>query len=286
LEQLLAKNDYKGFQEVCIQAISPSTTSTASATKEFYHFLLKTLGERPQAFASVATTATGSAEQGSQENLDPLNSAIGILTDMCREANVTGKAEVQPDQETLKLVLQVAGGGSGGGNDWESTRILVDAVRHGRLPALLSLDQWELPDLDIPLDQALWKSMFECIHSAAAGTGVAGERKLDVMTFLMADQLTRLQDVEMDDDLWGYVLQVCSPPLVERTMEKFSYANFKKLIRDFYLIANVGIWKSEISSKAERPVAKTSCYRKRIWRKALLERCRSFGKLRINRTGG
>ncbi|KAF9133170.1 hypothetical protein BGW39_010383 [Mortierella sp. 14UC] len=209
LEQLLAKNDYKGFQEACIQSTSPSTTSAAPVTKEIYHFLLKTLGERPQAFASTTTTATGSVEQGEQEILDPLNSAIGILTDMSREANVLGKAEVQPDRETLRLVLQVAGKGSaGGGSDWESARMLVEAVRHGRLPAVLSLDQWELPDLDIPLDQVLWKSMFECIYSAAAGARAAGlQKEVDVMTFLMADQLTRSQDVEMDDALWGYVLQ-------------------------------------------------------------------------------
>ncbi|KAF9153451.1 hypothetical protein BG015_003379 [Linnemannia schmuckeri] len=203
LEQLLAKNDYKGFQEACTLATtgSSSAVGTAPMTKELYHFLLKTLGERPQAFASVTVTA---GQEGTEENLvDPLNSAIGILTDMSREANVLGKAEVQPDRETLRLVLQVAGGGSG---DWESARMLVEAVRHGRLPAVLSLDQWELPDLDIPLDQVLWKSMFECIHSAAAGagtgTGVQGE--VDVMNFLMADQLTRSQDVEMDEALWGY----------------------------------------------------------------------------------
>ncbi|KAG0380020.1 hypothetical protein BGX24_010530 [Mortierella sp. AD032] len=211
LEQLLAKNDFKGFQEACAQATSPSTTATgasAPVTKELYHFLLKTLGERPQAFAAV-TTATGAAEQEAQESLDPLNSAIGILTDMSREANVLGKVEVQPDRETVRLVLQVAGRGSTtGGSDWESARMLVEAVRHGRLPAVLSLDQWELPDLDFPLDQVLWKSMFECIHSAAAGAGAAGvQKEVDVMTFLMADQLTRSQDVDMNDALWGYVLQ-------------------------------------------------------------------------------
>ncbi|KAF9909416.1 hypothetical protein EC991_008555 [Linnemannia zychae] len=209
LEQLLVKNDYKGFQEACAQATSPSTTSAAPVSKELYHFLLKTLSERPQAFASVTTTITGSAEQGAQESLDPLNSAIGILTDMSREANVLGKTEVQPDQETLKLVLQVAGRGlAGGDGDWESARMLVETVRHGRLPAVLSLDQWELPDLDFPLDQVLWKSMFECIHLAAAGAGASRvQKEVDVMTFLMADQLTRSQDVEMDDALWGYVVQ-------------------------------------------------------------------------------
>lgn len=89
----------------------------------------------------------------------------------------------------------------------------MEAVRHGRLPAVLSLDQWELPDLDIPLDRVLWKSMFKCIQSAAVGTGaVAGsglQREVDVMNYLMADQLTRSQDVDMDEALWGYVLQVC-----------------------------------------------------------------------------
>lgn len=173
-------------------------------TKELYHFLLKTLGERPQAFASISATA---GQEGTKDSLvDPLNSAIGILTDMSREANVLGKTEVQPDRETLRLVLEVAGGGSG---DWESARMLVEAVRHGRLPAVLSLDQWELPDLDIPLDQVLWKSMFECIHSAAAGAGAGVQREADVMNFLMADQLAKSQDVQMDEDLWGHVLQVC-----------------------------------------------------------------------------
>ncbi|KAF9538582.1 hypothetical protein EC957_006421 [Mortierella hygrophila] len=200
LEQLLAKNDYKGFQEACALATSTSKAATAPVTKELYHFLLKTLGERPQAFASISATA------GQEGTVDPLNSAIGILTDMSREANVLGKTEVQPDRETLRLVLQVAGGGSG---DWESARMLVEAVRHGRLPAVLSLDQWELPDLDIPLDQVLWKSMFGCIHSAAAGAGAGAEvqRQVDVMNFLMADQLARSQDVQMDEDLWGHVLQ-------------------------------------------------------------------------------
>ncbi|KAG0272991.1 hypothetical protein BGZ95_011216 [Linnemannia exigua] len=209
LEQLLAKNDFKGFQEASAQAISSSaklTGTSAPVTKELYHFLLKTLGERPQAFTAVITT-TGAAEQEVQEILDPLNSAIGILTDMSREANVLGKAEVQPDRETLRLVLEVAGR-TAGGSDWESARMLVEAVRHGRLPAVLSLDQWELPDLDFPLDQVLWKSMFECIHSAAAGAGAAGvQKEVDVMMFLMADQLTRTQDIDMDDALWGYVLQ-------------------------------------------------------------------------------
>ena len=199
-------NNYKGFQEACTLATSITKTATTPATKELYHFLLKTLGERPQAFASISATA---GQEGTEDGLvDSLNSAIGILTDMSREANVLGKTEVQPDRETLRLVLQVAGGGSG---DWESARMLVEAVRHGRLPAVLSLDQWELPDLDIPLDQILWKSMFECIHSAAAGVrSRAGvQREVDVMNFLMADQLTRSQDVQMDEDLWGHVLQVC-----------------------------------------------------------------------------
>ncbi|KAK3834192.1 MAG: hypothetical protein JOS17DRAFT_738340 [Linnemannia elongata] len=202
LEQLLARNDYKGFQEACTLATSTSKAATAPVTKELYHFLLKTLGERPQAFASISATA---GQEGTKDSLvDPLNSAIGILTDMSREANVLGKTEVQPDRETLRLVLEVAGGGSG---DWESARMLVEAVRHGRLPAVLSLDQWELPDLDIPLDQVLWKSMFECIHSAAAGAGAGVQREADVMNFLMADQLAKSQDVQMDEDLWGHVLQ-------------------------------------------------------------------------------
>lgn len=202
LEQLLAKSDYKGFQEACTLATSNSKAATAPVTKELYHFLLKTLGERPQAFATISAAV---GQEGTEDGLvDPLNSAIGILTDMSREANVLGKTEVQPDRETLRLVLQVAGSGSG---DWESARMLVEAVRHGRLPAVLSLDQWELPDLDIPLDQVLWKSMFECIHSAAAGAGAGVQREVDVMNFLMADQLTRSQDVQMDEDLWGYVLQ-------------------------------------------------------------------------------
>ncbi|KAG0203007.1 hypothetical protein BGX33_009352 [Mortierella sp. NVP41] len=219
LEQLLAKNDYKGFQEACTQATS-NTTSSPPVTKELYHFFLKTLGERPQAFAPVAspaTTATTGGGEAAAETLDPLNSAIGIVTDMSREANVLGKTELQPDRETLRLVLQVAGKGgasSSGSGDWESARMLVEAVRHGRLPAVLSLDQWELPDLDIPLDQVLWKSMFECVHSAAAAASTTGagaeagvQRELDVTTFLMADQLFRAQDVEMDEALWGYVLQ-------------------------------------------------------------------------------
>lgn len=201
---MLAKNDYKGFQEACTLATFNSKAATAPVTKELYHFLLKTLGERPQAFATISAAV---GQEGTEDGLvDPLNSAIGILTDMSREANVLGKTEVQPDRETLRLVLQVAGSGSG---DWESARMLVEAVRHGRLPAVLSLDQWELPDLDIPLDQVLWKSMFECIHSAAAGAGAGVQREVDVMNFLMADQLTRSQDVQMDEDLWGHVLQVC-----------------------------------------------------------------------------
>lgn len=215
---MLVKNDYKGFQEACTLATSTSKEATAPVTKEVYHFLLKTLGERPQAFASISATA---GQERTEDGLvDPLNSAIGILTDMSREANVLGKTEVQPDRETLRLVLKVAGGGSG---DWESARMLVEAVRHGRLPAVLSLDQWELPDLDIPLDQVLWKSMFECIRSAAAGAGV--HREVDVMNFLMADQLAKSQDVQMDEDLWGHVLQVCYKLLF--VMQEYSYIMYQ-----------------------------------------------------------
>ncbi|KAF9925426.1 hypothetical protein FBU30_004782 [Linnemannia zychae] len=210
LEQLLAKNDYKTFQEACFKATSTPTGAAAPhMTKELYHFLLQTLGKKPQAFAPLTTSNTTGRDQtevSALDSLDPLSSAIGILTDMNREAIVLGKTELQPDRDTLQLILQIAG--NSGKGDWESARMLVEAVRHGRLPALLSLDQWELPDLDIPLDQNLWKSMFECIHSAAAGSRAAGvQKEMDVMTFLMADQLAKSQDVEMDEDLWGYILQ-------------------------------------------------------------------------------
>ncbi|KAF9206271.1 hypothetical protein BGZ49_002715 [Haplosporangium sp. Z 27] len=216
LETLLAKNDYEGFQKAYIAA-------SKNITKDIYHFSLKTLAEHPGAFATLSSlpSSTTSAELSSNgtEPVDPLNSAIGILTDMSREANM-GNTTLQPDRETILLLLKVAGSRSktlqrdGDYAAWESVRILVDAIRHGRLPVVMSSDQWELPDLNIELDRDLWKGLFECVHSAAAtvspGSSFKGakfQQELNAVTFLMADQLSRTQDVVMDDQLWGYVVE-------------------------------------------------------------------------------
>ncbi|KAG0044189.1 hypothetical protein BGZ83_010567 [Gryganskiella cystojenkinii] len=198
LEQILSKGDYAAFQQACAAIQS----TPAGASKEVYHFLLKTLADSPKAFAPVA--AEGLATSISSP-LDPLNSAIGILTEMSREAN-TGNTAMQPDRETLLLLLKVAGFNchstlAGQKDLW----VLVDAIRHGRLPAVVSLDQWELPDLNIALDQELWKAMFESVSKRGADSGYRTE--LDTISFLMANQLTKSSDVQIDDKLWTYVVQ-------------------------------------------------------------------------------
>ncbi|KAF9174030.1 hypothetical protein BGX21_009017 [Mortierella sp. AD011] len=226
LESLLAKNDYEGFQKAYL-------TASANITKDMYHFLLKTLAEHPGAFSTLSSLPSSTAstnatpESASSHGTvpsDPINSAINILTDMSHEANM-GNSALQPDRETILLLLGVAGSKSSlspktleqGGEygAWESIRVLVDAIRHGRLPAVMSSDQWELPDLNFELDKDLWKAMFECVHSSAAaitaqGSGLKGgllQRELDTMTFLMADQLIKSQDVAMDNQLWRYVVE-------------------------------------------------------------------------------
>ncbi|KAF8940685.1 hypothetical protein BGZ58_005221 [Dissophora ornata] len=209
LDQLLSKGDYEGFQQACL-------TATKTPTKDLYHFLLKTLAERPTAFAPFSSSVSVSSE-----TFDPLSSAVGILTDMNREASMLGNAALQPDRDTLLLLLKVASSSTSqlqqGGEHarWQSVHVLVDAIRHRRLPAVMSTDQWELPDLNIELDQELWKAMFECVRTAAAGSSSSEsglrraefQTELDTTTFLMADQLSRLQDVNMDEQLWTYVVE-------------------------------------------------------------------------------
>lgn len=200
LEQLLAKNDLAGFQQTCVSL----QTRGSEIPKDVYHYLLKTLGDSPKVFAPLSSESS---------TFDPLNSAIGILTDMSREANM-GRAAVQPDKDTLLLLLKVAGSKecieSQKDHGWESAWLLVDAIRHGRLPAIMSSDQWELPDLNVALDRDLWKGMFECVHAAGSSKRTQDfQRELNTTTYLMADQLSRSHEVEMDDQLWGYVIQVC-----------------------------------------------------------------------------
>ncbi|KAF9436894.1 hypothetical protein BGZ76_002654 [Entomortierella beljakovae] len=209
LENFLAKKDYEGFQKALL-AVSPSKTD-----KDLYHFSLKVLVDHPLAF---------SAQQQQQQQQDitnrpsSLTSAISIITEMSREANM-GNISLQPDNETLLLLLNVAKSsvpveGSSEYAAWESVRILVDTIRHGRLPAILSTDQWELPELATPLDSDLWKAMFECLSSVAATVGSSApkfkheiQRELDTSIYLMADQLSKEQDFVLDDQLWGYVIQ-------------------------------------------------------------------------------
>ncbi|KAG0253363.1 hypothetical protein BG011_006402 [Mortierella polycephala] len=224
LEQLLAKNDYEGFQKACLllqqqsssrggHAISSSAIGAVAGpevSKEVYHLLLKTLAENPRSFStlsSVSSTTEAAAATlpttAAAENVtfEPLDSALGILTEMNRAANVLGKTALQPDRETLLLVLKVAGM-----NGWESAGLLVDAMRHGSLPVVMSVDQWELPDLNVDLDQTLWKAMFECVHKAASAP--SHKKELDTLTYMMADQLFRSsENVEMDEQLWSYVIQ-------------------------------------------------------------------------------
>ncbi|KAG0211235.1 hypothetical protein BGX28_008302 [Mortierella sp. GBA30] len=233
LEQLLAKQDYEGFQNAChtLQQQSSSssatsmgasiTTAKAESTKEIFHFLLKTLAENPKAFAPLSSEMSSSG-------VEPLNSGLGILTEMSSEANTFGNTGLQPDQETLLLVLKIAGSGSNSGGNaniasmkkteaatvafqkWKSARVLVDAIRHSRLPVVMSFDQWELPDLNLELDQALWRGMFECVHNAATPAVVELsniQKELETLTYLMADQLYRSQDVQMDEQLWGYIIE-------------------------------------------------------------------------------
>lgn len=135
---------------------------------------------------------------------------------MSYEANILGKIDFQPDRETILLLLKVAGSKASptllqqgeAYARWESTRILVDAIRHGHIPTVMSTDQWELPDLNIALDQEIWKAMFDCIHSSATTARGRLEKELDTATYLMADQLCRSQDVQMDERLWCYVVEV------------------------------------------------------------------------------
>ncbi|KAG0309179.1 hypothetical protein BGZ98_004704 [Dissophora globulifera] len=205
LERVLKEGDYAGFQQAC-------STAAKKPTKDVCHFLLKTLSEQPQAFASPT------------EIINPLASALGILTDMSREANMLGNSTLQPDRETLLLLLKVATSSSSSSSQlqkggeraiWESVRNLVDAIRHGRLPAVMSADQWELPDLNVPLDQELWKAMFESVNGAAVGNASVGavrqglqfQDELNTTTYMMADQVTRLQDLHMDEQLWTYVVE-------------------------------------------------------------------------------
>lgn len=175
-------------------------------------FLLRTLGENPRAFAPLSSESSSAV-------FEPLESALGILTEMSSEANMLGNSGLQPDRETLLLVLKIVGSSPGTASEesasaslalqrWRSARVVVDAVRHGRLPAVMSFDQWELPDLNFELDQALWHGLFECIHNASLpvrGSGIREE--LDTLTYLMADQLSRSQDVQMDERLWRYVVE-------------------------------------------------------------------------------
>ncbi|KAF9427929.1 hypothetical protein BGZ94_003824 [Podila epigama] len=131
---------------------------------------------------------------------------------MSREANMKGRIAVQPDKDTLLLLLRVASSKESlkvqNIHGWESALLLVDTIRHGRLPAVMSTDQWELPDLNVQLDQAIWKAMFECIYTAgSAGKSQALQSELDTATFLMAEQLSCSHEVDMDDALWGYVVK-------------------------------------------------------------------------------
>ncbi|KAF9581530.1 hypothetical protein BGW38_001419 [Lunasporangiospora selenospora] len=211
LEQYLAKADYEGFQRACSALQQPSSTTTRSgpgaATKEVYHFLLKTLSDTPQAFAPLSSlpstglaAAAAAGTEASQELVknDPVNYAIGVLTEMRLASSASSITAVGPGRQ-----------------GWESAWILVDAIRHGRLPAVMSPDLWELPKLDLPLTAELWKGMFECIQEAARLGGGATttlsshpyKSELDTTTYLMADQLMKTGNVEMDDQLWSHVLQ-------------------------------------------------------------------------------
>ncbi|KAG0344915.1 hypothetical protein BG004_004088 [Podila humilis] len=201
LEQLISSNDIAGFQQALT---SLQGRDSAVMTKEVYHYLLKCLCDTPSIFSPVSADSTVVP--------DPLNSAIGILTEMSREANINGKTALQPDKETLMLLLRVAGSKecieSQRDHGWESAWLLVDAIRHGRLPAVMSPDQWELPDLNITLDQDLWKAMFKCVHAAGVSSSKQTfKQELDITTFFMADQLSRSNDADMDDQLWGYVIE-------------------------------------------------------------------------------
>lgn len=201
LEQLLAKNDSEGFQQAWLAVAK-------NPTKDVYHFLLRTLAQEPKKLASLQSDPSAGT-------FNPLNSAVSLLTDMNHQANVLGRSALQPDRETILLLLKVAESKEmpalSQGEEyaqWESTRILVDAIRHGRMPAVMSIDQWELPDLNIELDQELWKAMFTCIHTSAPTTaGPRLKKWLDTTTYLMADQLCRSEDVQMDEQLWIYVVE-------------------------------------------------------------------------------
>ncbi|KAI1296178.1 hypothetical protein EDD11_007526 [Mortierella claussenii] len=219
LEQLLQKNDYAGFQQACLHA----TTHSGKTSKSLYHFLLKTLADNPKAFSplttatiTTATTESTIADAKNGLSFDPLNSALSILTDMSREANM-GKIELQPDRDTVQLLLKVAG--SQGAISFsthreysKSVRVLVDAIRHGRLPVVMSSDQWELPDSNAALDQELWKQMFDCIQAVTTAADGASRPKasrteMAMMNFVLADQLSKTVDVEMDEQLWCHVVK-------------------------------------------------------------------------------
>ncbi|GJJ74492.1 hypothetical protein EMPS_06850 [Entomortierella parvispora] len=237
LEQLLAKEDYAEFQQACIAL--QSTPAQANASKDVYHFLLKTLADSPKAFAPLATEGTTVADT----TLDPLNSAIGILTAMSREASSLGNTSMQPDRETLIHLLKVAGFSHKSLSGQKDLWVLVDAIRHGRLPAIMSLDQWELPDLNVELDQDIWKAMFECVGKRDPESGYRTE--LDTISFLMANQLTKATDVQIDEKLWSYVVQA------------FGNAGASASLSDIYSrLPTAGIQNPEYSSILAEALAK------------------------------
>ncbi|KAF9972556.1 hypothetical protein BGZ73_004307 [Actinomortierella ambigua] len=213
LRDLLEKNDVAGFHAAC-KALETNTHALASAArsatsgamgmskavaaspvaKDTFHFLLETMASHPALFTDEAAGAT------------PISSAIGLVTDMSEASSAIGNDHLRPDKEILLSLLRVASASacelpSQGQPAW----IVVDAIRHGRLPVLTSSDQWELPKHDVALDKDLWIALF---NTAQAAGRQLGAEQSTTMAHQLADQLCKgIQSVEMDDQLWQHVIK-------------------------------------------------------------------------------
>ncbi|KAG0243088.1 hypothetical protein BGW41_002950 [Actinomortierella wolfii] len=265
LRDLLAKDDIAAFHAACkdleinthalASAARHSTsgsigitkaTAASSVAKDTYHFLLETMGSRPDIFTDEAIEAT------------PISSAVGLITDMSEASSSFGNDHLRPDKDTLLLLLRVASTSARMSlSQSQSAWIIADAVRHGRLPILTSSDQWELPKHDITLDKDIWTALFNTVHAAGYQLG---PEQTSMMAYQLADQLCKdIQNVEMDDLLWQYIIKAFGdsnsvssidhilkslPPLSDANPEIYArvaegFANNNRLLDAFRLLRSI-----------------------------------------------
>ncbi|KAF9159088.1 hypothetical protein DFQ26_006929 [Actinomortierella ambigua] len=209
LRDLLERNDVAGFHAAC-KDLEINTHALASAARyatsgamgmskavaspvamDTYHFLLETMASHPALFTDKVAGAT------------PIGSALGLITDMSEASNANGN--LRPDKETLLLLLRVTSSACESPSQGQSAWMIADAIRHGRLPVLMSSEQWELPKHDIALDKDLWTALFNTVQ--AAGRQLGPEQST-TMAHQLADQLCKdIQSLEMDDQLWQHVIK-------------------------------------------------------------------------------